>query len=238
MRFTFVSLFPALIEGYFSDSILARALREEKISCDFYNPRDFANNKHLKVDDYMVGGGAGLLMQTQPLDATLSHIQAKSSDAYFIFLTPSAKTFIQNDAKRLAKKSHIVFVCGRYEGMDERVMEKWADEVLSMGDFILTGGELPALAMCDAISRNIKGVLGNENSLDVESFEDGLLEAPSFSKPNVFEENHVPLEFLKGNHGRIISLKQEMAEQKTRFFRPDLYKKHNKKQNKRTKNEK
>ncbi len=225
MRFTFVTLFSELVEGYFSTSILSRALDNELLHVDFCNPRDFSKNKHLKVDDYMVGGGAGLLMNIQPLDDALKHIKDKDENAYFIFLTPAAKTFVQDDAKRLVSKKHIVFVCGRYEGFDERLVEKWADEVLSVGDFVLTGGELPALLMCDAVSRYIKGVLGNENSLLEESFEDGLLEAPSFSKPNVFEENSVPLEFLKGNHGKIIGLKKEMAKYKTKFFRPDLYKK-------------
>ncbi|PID47634.1 MAG: tRNA (guanosine(37)-N1)-methyltransferase TrmD [Proteobacteria bacterium] len=225
MKFTFVTLFPELIRGYFRSSILNRALESKLIEIDFYNPRDFTTNKHLKVDDYMVGGGAGLLMNIQPLNDTLKAIKDKDEHAYFIFLTPSAKSFIQSDAKRLTYKKNLVFVCGRYEGFDERVVEKWADEVLSIGDFVLTGGELPALSMCDAISRHIKGVLGNENSLDEESFEDGLLEAPAFSKPNVFEENSVPLEFLKGNHGKITALKNEMAEHKTKFFRPDLYKK-------------
>ncbi len=225
MRFTFVTLFPELIEGYFGSSILSRAVDKGLVNIEFYNPRDYSTNKHLKVDSYMIGGGAGLLMNAQPLNDTLRSIKKKSKDAYFIFLTPSAKTFVQNDAKRLSKKEHIVFVCGRYEGIDERIIEKYADEVLSIGDFVLTGGELPALCMCDAISRNIKGVLGNELSLEMESFEDGLLEAPSFAKPNVFEKNSVPLEFLKGNHGKIATLKNKLSQQKTKFFRPDLYKK-------------
>ncbi len=225
MRYTFVTLFPDLIKGYFSQSILFRAKEAGFIGIDFYNPRDFSKDKHLKVDNYMVGGGAGLLMNPQPLNDTLNHIKSKHPNSYIIFLTPSGKTFRQNDAKRFAKKEHLVFVCGRYEGIDERIIEKFADEVLSIGDFVLTGGELGALVMCDAISRNVKGVLGNEDSLSIESFEDGILEAPSFTKPNIFDKNSVPLEFLKGNHGKIFSLKNSMAYLKTKFFRPDLYKK-------------
>lgn len=225
IKYTFVTLFPELIKGYFSQSILARAKEANLVGVDFCNPRDFSKDKHLKVDDYMIGGGAGLLMGAQPLNDALNHIKNEDENAYIIFLTPSGKTFKQQDAKRFSKKSHLVFVCGRYEGIDERIVEKFAHEVLSIGDFVLTGGELAALCMCDAISRNVKGVLGNENSLAVESFEDGFLEAPSFTKPNVFEKNSVPLEFLKGNHAKIISLKNSMAYHKTKFFRPDLYKK-------------
>ncbi len=228
MNFTFVTLFKELLTGYFSQSILKRAKEEKLININFLNPRDFSKDKHLKVDDYMVGGGAGLLMSTQPLDDTLRHVKSQNQNSHIIFLTPAGKAFVQNDAKRLAKKEHIVFVCGRYEGIDERIIEKYADEVFSIGDFVLTGGELPALCLCDAISRNIKGVLGNEASLEVESFENGLIEAPSFTKPNIFEKNAVPLEFLKGNHGKIFSLKNKLSQNKTKFFRPDLYKKCNK----------
>lgn len=226
MRYTFVSLFENLISGYFSASILANSIKKNIIEVDYFNPRDYTKNKHKKVDDYMIGGGAGLLMSPQPLDDTLKDIQQKYQMPYFIFLSPSGKKFIQKDAKRLAKKEHIVFVCGRYEGIDERIVESYANEVFSTGDYVLTGGELPALCMCDAISRNIKDVLGNANSLDIESYENHLLEAPSFTKPNKFKQSLIPLEFLKGNHGKIATLKKEMSIFKTQFFRPDLYKKY------------
>ncbi len=228
MKFIFVTLFKELIEGYFSQSILKRAKENEFISIEYFNPRDFSKDKHLKVDKPMIGGGAGMLMNTQPLDDTLKHIKQNTPNSHVIFLSPVGKKFIQNDAKRLAKKDNIIFVCGRYEGIDERVVEKYADEIFSIGDFILTGGELPALCLCDAISRNIKGVLGNEDSLQIESFESSLLEAPSFAKPNIFEKNSVPLEYLKGNHAKIISLKNRLSQHKTKFFRPDLYKMRNK----------
>ncbi len=223
MRFTFVTLFPQIIQGYFTDSILSRAIAEEKLSIDYQNPRDYTTNKHLKVDEPMIGGGAGMLMTPQPLDDTLKTIQAYSPEAHIIFLTPVGKPFKQTDAKRLAKKPHIVLVSGRYEGIDERVVEKHADELFSVGDFILTGGELPSMMLCDAISRNVDGVLGNSDSLTVESFEETLLEAPSFSKPNLYENNPVISEFLKGNHSKIADLKKRMALSKTKYFRPDLY---------------
>jgi len=225
MQFSFVTLFPNLIKGYFSESILKRAIEDEKISIDFYNPRDFTTDKHNRVDAPMVGGGAGMLMTPQPLMDTLQQVKKTSSKAHVIFLSPVAKTFTQNDAKRLANKEHIVFVSGRYEGIDERVIEAHADELFSIGDFILTGGELASMVLCDAISRNVDAVLGNSDSLSVESFEESLLEAPSFTKPKNYEENEVVSEFLKGNHSKITDLKRGLALCKTKYFRPDLYKK-------------
>jgi len=218
-----MTLFPQIIEGYFSDSILSRAIENELMSVDFYNPRDYTTNKHMKVDEPMIGGGAGMLMTPQPLFDTLSAIREKSPKAYVIVATPVGKPFKQNDARRLAQKEHVVFVSGRYEGLDERFIEE-ADELFSVGDFILTGGELPSLMMCDAIARNVEGVLGNSDSLSIESFELSLLEAPSFSKPKVYNDIGVPQEFLKGNHGKISDLKSAMAKCKTKYFRPDMHK--------------
>jgi len=225
MKFSFVTLFPNLIKGYFSESILKRAIEDEKISIDFYNPRDFTTDKHNRVDAPMIGGGAGMLMTPQPLMDTLKKVRVESPKAHIVFLSPVAKTFTQNDAKRLAKKEHIVFVSGRYEGIDERVIEAQADEIFSIGDFILTGGELASMVACDAISRNVESVLGNADSLSIESFEDALLEAPSFTKPKDYEGNEVVSEFLKGNHSKITDLKRGLALCKTKYFRPDLYKK-------------
>jgi len=226
MKFTFVTLFQNIVEGYFQDSILKRAIQNDILNIEFLNPRDFSSCKHNKVDDTAVGGGAGMVMNPQPLYDTLDSLKAKDEDTHIIFLTPVAKPFKQNDAKRLAKKPHIAFVSGRYEGIDERVVEKYADEVFSIGDYILTGGELASLVMCDAISRNVDGVLGNSDSLMVESFETKLLEAPSFSKPKDYENNLVPSEYLKGNHSKIRSLKLALSECKTKFFRPEQLLKH------------
>ena len=225
MRFSFITLFPNLIKGYFSESILKRAIEDKKISIDFYNPRTFTTDKHNRVDAAMIGGGAGMLMTPQPLMDTLAQVKADSPKAHIIFLSPVAKTFTQNDAKRLAKKEHIVFVSGRYEGIDERVIEAHAYELFSIGDFILTGGELASMVVCDAISRNVEEVLGNSDSLSVESFEEALLEAPSFTKPTNYDGNEVVSEFLKGNHSKITDLKRGLALCKTKYFRPDLYKK-------------
>jgi tRNA (guanine37-N1)-methyltransferase len=226
MKFTFVTLFSNLVEGYFQDSILKRAIDKDILSIDYLNPRDFSDNKHSKVDDTAVGGGAGMVMNPQPLFDCLDELKNTDEEVHIVFMTPVAKPFRQNDAKRLSKKSHVAFVSGRYEGIDERVIEKYADEVFSIGDYILTGGELASLVICDAISRNIDGVLGNSDSLSVESFETPLLEAPSFSKPKDYESLSVPSEYLKGNHSKIRSLKLALSESKTKFFRPEQLLKH------------
>ncbi len=224
MKFTFVTLFKELVEGYFNDSILSKAMAKGLFEVEYRNPRDYTKSKHLKVDDYAVGGGAGLTLMPQPLFDLLDELRNESPDLHIIAMTPAGKPFRQNDAVRLAEKKHVAFISGRYEGIDERVIEKYCDEVFSIGDYILTGGELPSLVMCDAITRNIDGVLGNRESLDEESFNQPLLEAPSFSKPADFRNRSVPSEFLKGNHCKIANLKLKLSLEKTKFFRPDMYK--------------
>jgi tRNA (guanine37-N1)-methyltransferase len=223
MRFTYVTIFANLIEGYFQDSILKRGIESGKFSVDYLNPRDFSTSKHHKVDDTAAGGGAGMLMTPQPL---FDALRSLPEDVHIIFVAPVGKQFTQNDAKRLATKSHVVFVSGRYEGIDERVVERFADEVFSIGDYVLTGGELPSLVMTDAIVRNIEGVLGNSESLEYESFESPLLESPSFGKPPVYENMSVPSEYLKGNHCKIRALKSSLSECKTKYFRPEQLQKH------------
>jgi tRNA (guanine37-N1)-methyltransferase len=225
MRFSFITLFPDLISGYFNDSILSRAIEKDLIDIAFINPRDFTTDKWNKVDDTAVGGGAGMVMSPQPLFDTLKDLQSQGN-VHIVFATPVGKPFNQKDAKRLAKKEHVAFVSGRYEGIDERVIETFADEVFSIGDYILTGGELPSLVMVDAISRNIKGVLGNQVSLEEESFEGFLLEAPAFAKPPMYEDMSAPSEYLKGHRAKILALKSLLSECKTKYFRPDQLKKH------------
>lgn len=225
MRFSFITLFPQLIKGYFSASILSRAVDNGIIEIKFINPRDYSRDKHRRVDDYMIGGGAGLLLHPEPISLAIDENFKKKQNTHFIFLSPVGKKFSQQDAKRLSKKSDICFVCGRYEGFDERLIELYANEVFSIGDFVLTGGELAATCICDAISRNVPNVLGNCRSLDMESFENEMLESPSFTKPYKFGNKYIISEYLKGNHSKISALKLKMALCKTRFFRPDLYQK-------------
>ncbi|RDU69051.1 tRNA (guanosine(37)-N1)-methyltransferase TrmD [Helicobacter cholecystus] len=228
MRFTFLTLFPHILHSYFCDSILSRAIESGKIKIDYCNFRDFAFNRYGKVDEPQIGGGAGQVICADVLDRALQAIAKNNS--HIIFLTPSAPQFTQSDSIRLAReKEHIIFVCGRYEGFDERVIELWADEVFCIGDFILTGGELPALCLCDSISRQIKGVLGNSQSLCGESFENHLLEPPIFAKTikkdEKIEKISPPLEFFKGNHSKISDLKLDLSALRTKYYRPDLYQK-------------
>ncbi|WP_456323682.1 tRNA (guanosine(37)-N1)-methyltransferase TrmD [Hydrogenimonas sp.] len=224
MRFTFVTLFWPLMAGYFEDSILKRAIAKGLISVDSRNPRDYTKDRHRKVDDTMAGGGAGMVMMAQPLDDLLSKMKEESPDMHVIFTSPVAKPFTQADARRLAShKKHIVFVSGRYEGIDERIVELHADELFSIGDYVLTGGELPSLVMADAISRIVPGVLGNADSIESESFESMLLEAPSFTRPKSFHNLSIPSEYLKGNHSKINALKKRLALAKTKYFRPERY---------------
>ncbi len=223
MRFTFVTLFPALIEGYFQDSILKKAADKGLLAFDFINPRDFTKDRHRKVDDTAAGGGAGMVMMAQPLHDALADLKAASPDVHIVFTSPVGKPFRQNDAKRLASCEHLAFVSGRYEGIDERVIELWADEIFSIGDYVLTGGELPSLVMCDAVARLVPRVLGNAESLETESFESDLLEAPMFTRPKSFHNLSIPSEYLKGNHSNINALKKRLALAKTKYFRPDRY---------------
>jgi len=220
MHFSFVTLFPNLIDFYFKDSILKRAVNNKLIKYTFYNPRDYSNNKSKKIDDTLCGGGAGQLMTVQPLFDCLNYIKSQYKDVYIVFLAAAAKPFKQQDAIRLSKKKNIVFVSGRYEGIDERVIETYANEIFSIGEYILTGGELPSLIMADAISRNITGVLGNKQSLDDESYNNNLLEAPNFTKPIQYNNLAVPSEYLKGNHGKISDLKNKLSVCKTKYYRP------------------
>lgn len=226
MKFSFLTLFPSLVEMYFSSSILKRAKEKGLIEVEILDLRTYAQNRYNKVDEPQIGGGAGQVICADVLNRALAYLP---KNAYIIFLTPVAPQFLQKDSIRLAQKEHIVFVCGRYEGFDERSIELWADEVFCIGDFILTGGELPALCLCDSISRQIKSVLGNPCSLMGESFESHLLEAPVFAKTLQKDEKiqkiPPPLQYSQGNHSKITGLKLNLSEHKTKFHRPDLFQK-------------
>ena len=226
MLFRFLTLFPNLITPYFQESILKNALQKKLFDIEVLNLFDFSTHPHKKVDNTQIGGGAGQVIDLEVLGNALEPLRQKS---HIIFLTPCAKPFKHNDSIRLAQKPDITFVCGRYEGFDERAIEIYADEVFSIGDFILTGGELAALALCDCIARHIDGVLGNSQSLSGESFENYLLEAPVFSKSRTFlqknEKNLAPSEYYKGNHSIMQDLKEGLAVSKTKYFRPDLFQK-------------
>jgi tRNA (guanine37-N1)-methyltransferase len=222
LKITFVSLFGDLIRPYFEESILKRAMQKGLFTIEFLNPRDYTTDKHRKTDDTVTGGGAGMVLAPQPLFDALGALRGASKEARIIFLTPSAKRFNVKDAKRLAAFEHIALVCGRYEGFDERSIERFADELFSIGDFVLTGGELPALSVADAVLRFVPGVLGSGESLAEESFEGDLLESPVWTKPAVFRGLKTPSALLNGNHKEAAKLRKTLAALKTAFFRPDL----------------
>ncbi len=217
MKITFVSLFPDMLKPYFDYSVLGRAHKRGVFELEFLDLRSWAFNKHKRTDEKKIGGGAGMLMSIEPFYELFKSI---SPLARVIFLAPAGKPFLQKDAVRLAKEPELVLVCTRYEGVDERVIENFASEVFCMGDYILSGGELAALSLSDAVLRNVAGVLGNEESLEEESFNGDLLEAPAFTKPNVFMQQSVISELLKGNHSKIRALNLKLSELKTKYFRP------------------
>jgi tRNA (guanine37-N1)-methyltransferase len=218
MKIVFVTLFPNLIKSYFEDSILKKALEKNLFEIEFVNFRDFAENKHFHVDTPPAGGGAGMVIDNIALRNALNILKEKYPSSRTIFLTPVGKVYNQKDAVRLAKEEVLIFVSGRYEGFDERLIEDFADEVISIGDFILTGGELGSLIIADSVLRNVEGVLGNNESLSEESFNNNLLEAPQFSK-----SGKIPLILKSGNHKKIQQWKKESSILKTKFHRPDLF---------------
>ncbi len=217
MKIIFVTLFPRIIGCYFEDSILKKAKEKGIFETEFINFRDYSLNRFKRVDTPLAGGGAGMIIDNVALRNCLIDLKSKHNNSKTIFLTPVAKKFNQKDAVRLAKEKILILVCGRYEGFDERLIEDFADEVLSIGDFILTGGELGALVIADALLRHVPGVLGNSASLEGESFENFRLEPPQFSKTG-----NIPNILKSGNHKKIKQWQQKLSEYKTIFHRPDL----------------
>ncbi len=220
MRIDILSLFPEMFEGVLSASMLGRARQSGLIDIRVHNIRDYTDNKHKKADDYPFGGGAGLVMMAQPIfdcmDAVLGGEPARR-----ILLTPRGRTLNQKIAKDLSGEEHLVLLCGHYEGLDERVMNIIDDEI-SIGDYVLTGGELPAMVLIDCLSRFIPGVLGSEESAADESFAEGLLEYPQYTRPASFRGMDVPEILLNGHHAKIQAWRLEQARLKTALNRPDL----------------
>ena len=201
---------------------MGRAAKAEKISINAVNIRDYTVNKHNKVDDYPYGGGAGMLMQAQPVyDAYLAVKPEKPTRV--IYVTPQGKTFNQEMAKEFAKEENLILLCGHYEGIDERVLEEIVTDYVSIGDYVLTGGELPAMVMIDAIARMIPGVLSNEESGENESFSNHLLEYPQYSRPENWKDRKVPEILLSGDHAKIEQWRLERSLERTQKCRPELY---------------
>lgn len=231
MKFHVMTLFPEMIEDATKVSILGRAINNDLISIDAINIRDFSENKHMKVDDYPYGGGAGMVMQAMPIYKAYQSIidkrQNKNKKPRVLYMTPQGKVFNQKMAEELAKEDELIFLCGHYEGIDERVLEEIVTDNVSIGDFVLTGGEMPSLMMIDAISRLVPGVLHNDISAEFESFQDNLLEYPQYSRPEEVLGRKVPDVLLSGHHGNIEKWRREQSIIRTYERRPDLLEKAN-----------
>ena len=223
MDFIVLTLFPDMIRDGLHTSITGRAMEDDIIRLQAVNIRDYTNSKHGKTDDYPYGGGAGMVMQAQPVyDAYQAVAATLDYKPRVVYLTPQGKVFNQSLAKELAVEQGIVFLCGHYEGVDERVLEEIVTDNISIGDFVLTGGELPAMCMIDAISRMIPGVLHNEESAEGDSLSDGLLEYPQYSRPEVWNGKAVPKILLSGDHAKVDLWRREQSLIRTAERRPDL----------------
>lgn len=226
MKFYILTLFPEMVMQGLSTSIIGRATEKGILSIEAINIRDYTADKHKKVDDYPYGGGAGMVMQAQPIyDAWLSVVERLGHPVRTVYLTPQGRTFSQSDAKDFAGEENLILLCGHYEGVDERVLEEIVTDYVSIGDYVLTGGELPAMVMVDAISRMVPGVLSNNVSGETESFEDGLLEYPQYSRPEEWKGKKVPAIILSGDHGKVDAWRHEQSLLRTRDRRPDLLEK-------------
>ena len=228
MNFHILTLFPEMVMDGLNTSIIGRAQSKGLLSVEAINIRDFAENKHNRVDDYTYGGGAGMLMQAGPVyGAYQSVVEKANSKPRVIYLSPQGETFSQTKAEELAQEEELIFLCGHYEGIDERVLEEIVTDYVSIGDYVLTGGELPAMVMIDAISRLIPGVLHNDVSAEFESFQDNLLEYPQYTRPEEWHGKKVPEILLSGHHANVEKWRREQSIIRTAERRPDLLEKAN-----------
>lgn len=222
MRYNVLTLFPEMIENGMSESIIGRARKSGLIELNIVNIRDFSTNKHNRVDDYPYGGGAGMVMEAEPVYLAYESVRTGGVSPRVIYLNPQGKVFNQSMAVELAKEEELIFLCGHYEGIDERVLEEIVTDHISIGDYVLTGGELPAMVLMDAISRNIPGVLSNEESTLAESFSDSLLEYPQYTRPYSWRGKEVPEVLLSGHHKNIEKWRREQSIIRTLKERPEL----------------
>lgn len=223
MNYHVLTLFPEMVLQGLGTSIIGRALARDHITLEAINIRDYAMNKHQKVDDYPYGGGAGMVMQAEPVYGACRAVAEKIGyQPRVIYLTPQGSVFTQKIARELALEQDLVFLCGHYEGIDERVLEEVVTDYLSIGDYVLTGGELAAMVVIDAVSRLVPGVLSNEESAQFESFEDNLLEYPQYSRPEIWHDRQVPPVLLSGHHANVEKWRREQSIRRTLERRPDL----------------
>lgn len=223
MKITILTLFPKMFEAL-NESLIGRAIKNKLLEIEVVNFRDFSLNKHKKVDDYAFSGGAGMVLTPQPIYDAIQSV--KTEDSYVVYMSPKGTPLIQNKVKQLSTDvKHLIIICGHYEGIDERIISLCVNEQISIGDFVLTGGEIPAMALVDAVSRYVDGVLHNSESTTDESFSDGLLEYPQYTRPQEFMGLKVPDVLISGNHKEIEKWKNEQKILETKKYRPDLLKK-------------
>jgi tRNA (guanine37-N1)-methyltransferase len=219
MKFTVLSLFPEILEAYFGSSIMAKAVEKGIVSCANINIRDFARDKHRTCDDAPYGGGAGMVLKPEPIAAALDSVGAASLRT--VYPTPSGRLFTQDYARRLSAEQEVVLICGRYEGIDQRVLDMYVTDEISLGDYVLSSGEIAAMVIIDAVYRLLDGVIARE-SLEEESFSGGLLEYPQYTRPEVFRGLRVPDILLSGHHANIQKWRREQSILKTKKNRPEL----------------
>jgi tRNA (guanine37-N1)-methyltransferase len=222
MKFDILTLFPKMFASPFQESILGKAVEKGLLEIRTLNIRDFALDKHHVVDDTPYGGGQGMVMKVEPIARAIESIKSQNPSAWTIYLTPQGKPFNQEMALRLSSKSHLILLCGRYEGVDERVKELFVDEEISIGDYVLTGGELAAMVIIDTVSRLLPGVLGSDLSAVEDSFFHSLLEYPQYTRPPSFRGSEVPEVLLSGNHTAVSIWRRREALKRTSIRRPDL----------------
>lgn len=226
MRIDILTLFPEMCERVYSESIIGRSIAKGLLEIKSHNIRDFAANKHKNVDDTPYGGGMGMLMMAQPIYDCYMHVcEETGAKPYLIYMSPQGKVLTQEKVKELAKMDNIAILCGHYEGVDERVIESIVDEEISIGDYVLTGGELPALVLSDSVARMLPGVLANDEAMKKESHYSGLLEYPQYTKPAVWNDMPVPEVLLSGHHANIEKWRNEQSLKRTKERRPDLLEK-------------
>ena len=224
MRVDILTIFPKMFDPVLNESIVKRARLKGKVKFYIHDLRDYTSDKHRKVDDRPFGGGSGMVMRVEPIFNCIQAIKRKAKNVKVILFTPQGRRLDQGRVKKLSKLKHLILICGHYEGVDERVRSKFADEEISIGDYVLTGGELPAMVLIDAIIRLIPGVLGDKNSLNFESFEGNLLEYPHYTRPAIFRKMDVPEVLLSGDHHKIEAWRRAQALKRTKERRPDLLK--------------
>jgi tRNA (guanine37-N1)-methyltransferase len=223
VRIDIISVLPELIESPFNASIIKRAIEKKIIEVNFHNLKDFASNKRKQVDDYQFGGGSGMVMMIEPIKKCVDLLKSKRSYKEVIYMTPDGNILNQQVANKLSIDGNLIILCGHYKGVDQRVRDELITMEISIGDYVLSGGELPAAVLCDSIIRLIPGVLGDETSALSDSFQDGMLAPPVYTRPANFEDLEVPKVLLSGNKAKIDQWREEKAEERTKKLRPDIF---------------